>query len=481
MTSQNRFDVSEQGLRDLNVGREPWDLIKEFIQNTWDEAPFASECRVEIHPSADQEETVVTVEDNGPGFANIEDAYTMMGNTQKRSEPTKRGRFNRGEKDAISVSQEAIIETVGHTVTFPREGGRREEANDRGRGTLITAKMPWGEAERIRTVTKLKTLRPPASCHTTVNGTPVTAKPAEAVRRAQLETVIQENGNGPMKKTKRNTRIEITDQHDPERKSRIYEMGIPVEEILCPWDVDVMQKIPLDEKRDNVGKTYMNRIYAEVLNEVHYMTEAREFGSEWVKRAIEHQEISREAVRATLKGRYEAERAVFSTMDYDANQRAQRAGYAVIDRGGLSGPEVKAFRNHAGVVDSDIAFPSPKPPSKDYEADLGTPQHEFAQWATEISRQCGVNAEVRFFKEPESERLADCQASTRNPTMRFNEGKLSLEFFEEPYGRREQYNLLIHELGHALTDGTSLGHDEKWGEGVAQAGAIIAALRGERS
>ena len=481
MTSQNRFDVSEQGLRDLNTGREPWDLIKEFIQNTWDEAPFASECQVEVHPSADLEETVVTIEDNGPGFANIEDAYTMMGNTQKRGEPTKRGRFNRGEKDAISVSQEASIETVGHTVTFPPEGGRREETNERVRGTLITVKMPWGEAERIRTIIKLRTLRPPVSCHTTVNGTPVTAKPAEAVRQAQLETVIQENGNGPMRRTRRNTRIEITEQHDIEGRSRIYEMGIPVEEILCPWDVDVMQKIPLDERRDNVGKTYMNRIYAEVLNAVYYMTEDREFGSEWVKQAIEHREISREAVRATLKGRYGAERAVFATWDYDANQRAHRAGYAVIGRGSLSDPEVKAFINHAGVVDSDIVFPSPKPPSKDYEAEPGTPQHEFAQWATEISQQCGVNAKVRFFKEPESTRLADCQASTRDPTMRFNEGKLSPEFFENPYGRREQYNLLIHELGHALTDGTSLGHDEKWGEGVAQVGAIIATLRGEPS
>ena len=36
-------------------------------------------------------------------------------------------------------------------------------------------------------------------------------------------------------------------------------MGIPVEEIECPWDVDVMMKIPLDERRDRVSTTYMKK------------------------------------------------------------------------------------------------------------------------------------------------------------------------------------------------------------------------------
>ena len=473
MTSQKRFEVSEQGLRDLNAGREPWDLVKELIQNAWDESPFATECEVEIRPSENRDETYVTVRDNGPGFANIEDAYTMMGNTIKRSEPTKRGRFNRGEKDAISVALEAVVETAAYTVRFPREGGRTTESNDRERGTVVKATMPWNEAERIHMIGMLGCLRPPLSCHTTVNGTPVTPKPAEAVRQAQLETLKQDSGTGPMRKTRRNTRIEITEAHDPTGKTKIYEMGIPVEEILCPWDIDVAQKIPLDERRDSVGKTYMNHIYAAVLNAVHYMTGDAEFGKEWVKRAIEQSEISREAVRATLKGRYGKERAVFATLDADANQRAQRNGFAVIVRESISAREAKAFGEHAGVVDSDVLFPTPPPPSSEYEPEPGTAEHGFALWATEMAEVCGVKAEIRFFNEPGNERTADCQASTKNPKMRFNTGTLGQRFFEEPYGREEQNNVLIHELGHALTEGPSMGHDEAWGNGAVRAGAII--------
>ena len=478
MTSQSRFDVSEEGLRDLNSGRDPWDLIKEFIQNAWDEAPFASECRVQVSEGETPDETLVSVEDNGPGFSNIRDAYTMLGDTQKRREPTKRGRFNRGEKDAISVAIEATIETVGNTVVFPREGGRTETENSRERGTVIKATMPWNKTQREQLVYKLWALRPPASCHTTINGTPITAKPSEAVRQAQLETVLQEE-KGPMRKTRRNARVEITGIHDTEGGARIYEMGIPVEEIECPWDVDVMMKIPLDERRDRVSTTYMKKIYAEVLNAVYYITEEKEFGKGWVKTAIEHRDVSREAVRATLKGRYGSEKAVFKTLDHDANQKAISSGFAVVDPNGLSAKEVEAFRKHAGVIESDVLFPTPPPASNDYEAEPGTSEYEFALWATEVASQCGVNARIKFFDEPDNRREADCQASTRNPTMRFNKGILGDAFFEEPYGRQDQYNLLIHELGHALTDGPSLGHDEQWGEGVARAGAMIATMRGK--
>ena len=474
MTSQQWFEIDPEGLKSLNRGREPWDLIKELIQNAWDETPFATECRVTTRGTEGGSTTVVTVEDNGSGFADIRHSYTLMSNTPKRSEPTKRGRFNRGEKDVISIAKEATIETTGTTVRFLPDGTREQEPNERLRGTLIKLTMPWNEAERVSMTNKLRTLRPPPGCQTVVDGDPVNANPAEAVRQAQVDTVMQEGNDGPLKPVKRSARIDITNPHDASGKTRLYEMGIPIQEIDCPWDVDVQIKVPLDEKRDNVKPKYLKKIYAEVLNAVYCMTKEEEFREAWVKSAIEEPEISREAVRATLKGRYGAERAVFVVMDQDACQRARRAGYAVIDKV-LSGPEKKAFQKHCGVVDADVLFPTPPPPQNDYEAEEGTTLAEFAMWARGIGKQCGVNAAVKFFNEPGNNRAADCQASTLNPILRFNEGALEQDFFKGPYGRPEQYRLMIHELGHALTEGPSGGHDELWGEGVAKAGALIAA------
>ena len=475
MTSQNWFEIDPEGLKSLNSGREPWDLIKELIQNAWDETPFATECKVTTENAEDGNATIVTVEDNGSGFADIRDSYTLMRNTPKRNEPTKRGRFNRGEKDVISIAKEATIETTGTTVRFLPDRTREQEPNERGRGTLVKLTMPWNDEQRLDMVNKLRTLRPPPTCQTTVDGNIVNANPAVKMRWPQLDTVIQEGNDGPLKSVKRRAKIEITNPHDSSGTTRIYEMGIPIQKIECPWDVDVQIKVPLDEKRDNVKPKYLKKIYSEVLNAVYKRTEAGEFREAWVKSAIEEPEISREAVRATLKGRYEEETAVFAVLDQDACQRARRAGHAVIDRGNLSKQEIKAFQKHCGVEDADVLFPTPPPPQNDYEAEEGTALAEFAKWAREMGQRCGVNATVKFFNEPGSKRVADCQTSTLNPILRFNEGRLGQDFFKGPYGTPDQYHLMNHELGHALTEGPSEGHDELWGEAVARAGALIAA------
>ena len=129
--TKERFSVSAEGLRQLNASRPPWSLVKELIQNAWDEAPDATSCDVTITPRPNGT-TVIAVEDDGPGFAEISHAWTLMADTPKRANPTKRGRFNLGEKEIISVAVSAKIETAGTTVTFPAKGGRKTSPNERG-------------------------------------------------------------------------------------------------------------------------------------------------------------------------------------------------------------------------------------------------------------------------------------------------------------------------------------------------------------
>ena len=94
MPSKERFTVSHEGMREQHAGRAPWELVKELVQNAWDEAPEATVCQIEIK-STSPEYTAVTVSDDGPGFADIADAYTLLKSTPKRRDPAKRGRFNR--------------------------------------------------------------------------------------------------------------------------------------------------------------------------------------------------------------------------------------------------------------------------------------------------------------------------------------------------------------------------------------------------
>ena len=473
-----RFEVSESGMRELNSGRQPWDLVKELIQNAWDEAPSATECRITVEPQPDGNTTMVTVQDDGPGFKDIADAYTLMGHTGKRLHSTKRGRFNIGEKDVISVAIKAEVETVGHTVTFPAAGSREETPNSRAKGTVVRVLMPWNKQQSDELVAVLQRFRPPTGglfkCSLFVNDCEVTHPPPKARLAVKLQTVVQDAPGKPMRATQRDTDIHFAEPCDANGERWLYEMGIPVQTIECPWDVDVMQKVPMGQERNAVGEAYLNRIYAEVLNATHEMLEPNEFGSQWVKRAIEHSQITPEAVRSTVKGRYGSTKTVFATLDGDANLRASEAGYGVANPGGLSKKEIETLRKNAGVKDSDEVFPTPPPARDFYEPEPVTDQARFAEWVVEMAGHCNLTATVHYFREPNNARLADCSASTNTPTLRFNEGRLGEEFFKPPYGRIEHYDLLLHELGHALDERSVIPHGESWGEGVSKAGALVA-------
>ena len=473
-TSTRRFEVSEAGMRELNAGRDPWDLVKELVQNAWDEAPIATYCSVTVEPQSDGNTTLVTAEDDGPGFRDVADAFTLMGPTGKRLTPTKRGRFNTGEKVVISVAIEAEVETVGQTVTFPSVGSRVSTPNVRHRGTVVKVLMPWDTKQSNELIGMLQRFRPPVNCGLFVNDVEVPKRPSKAVRAVSLPTVIQDAPNQPLRTRERHSEIHLVEPYDPGSERWIYEMGIPVQTIDCPWDVDVMQKIPMSPQRNAVQEAYLNRIYAEVLNGCHGSLQGNEFGSQWVKRAIEHPRVGPEAVRATVEGRYGSADAVFATLDQDANRRASDNGYEVVNPGGLSKKEIEAFKKHAGVKASDVVFPTPPQPLDDYAAEPDSDQAGFAEWVVEMAGYCDLSATVRYFAEPGNERLADCSASTAKPILRFNEARLGRAFFQPPYGSAEHWDLLLHELGHALADHSAIGHNELWGNGVSKAGALIA-------
>ena len=398
-----------------------------------------------------------------------------MGHTPKRLEPTQRGRFNIGEKDVISVAIEAEVETVGHTVTFPRLGPRVKTSNSRQNGTVVSVLMPWNEEQSKELVAMLQRFRPQVNCRLFVNDLQVPPRPAKVIRSATLPTVVQQALNQPLRTSDRRIEIHLVDPPDTNGERWLYEMGIPVQVISCPWDIDVMQKIPMGQQRNTVSESYLNRIYAEVLNAGYKTLDSEEFGSEWVKRAFElHPQLEREAVEATKKGRYGRDKAVFTTLDQDANMRVSEAGYGGINPDGLSKKEKEAFQK-SGVKHSNEIFPTPPLPRSDYAAEPDTNQARFADWVVEIASHCGLKATVRYFNEPHNRSLADCNVSTTTPILRFNEARLGEKFFQPPYGSVEHWNLLLHEFGHAVADQPEIPHGEAWGEGVSKAGALIAA------
>ncbi len=348
-----RFAVSDQGMRELHSGREPWMLVKELIQNAWDEAPISTYC--EVTATANGDNTRIIVADDGPGFANLPDAWTLMGNTPKRADPLKRGRFNLGDKEVISVALEATIDTVGSSITFPPNGGAPiVTGNDQAKGTTVSVTMPWNDEQADILVERLRRFRP-TECALTVNGLAVATRKPVAVGCPALPTVVQSGPGAPINNTRRKTEIHLLQPACP-GEAWLYEMGTPVQPISSPYDVDVQQKIPMPPHRDTVTDRYLRYIYVATLNAAHHLLKKDEFHEEWVKQALsDPREVSKAAVDSTKKGRY-GERALLMSPNADANLHAIEEGYQLIDRHSLSDREYKRLRE-AGTEPS--AKPSP--------------------------------------------------------------------------------------------------------------------------
>ena len=294
----------------------------------------------------------VRVEDDGPGFADIAEAWTLMESTPKGENPSQRGRFNLGEKELVSVAAEALIETAGHTVHFHRMGGRVVTPNERQQGTVITAMMPWLKGQAGEMMRSLKRFRP-NGCAIVVNGETVPEREPEPVRAATLATVIYGKETGTLRPSRRRAEIHLLPLAGEE--CCLYEMGIPIQPIAAQWDIYVRQKVPVLPNRDTVPESYLVDIYAEALNAAHRVMEADEFGEQWVKTAMEYPRVESEAAKSVMKGRYEGKALMASSVG-DSNMQAAEEGYKLVNPRSLSATEKERFQKDARLKISHDVF-----------------------------------------------------------------------------------------------------------------------------
>ena len=469
-THPERFQVNTEGMRQLNAHRQPQELVKELLQNVFDE-DTATSCAVTVTPRNDQE-TQVEVLDDAQGFQDINDAFTLMRPTPKRLDPAKRGRFNLGDKEFLSVALEARIETVGHTVTFPREGGRTVAANRRSRGTRVTAIMPWNPEQAQSLLENLAIIRPPEKVRYTVNRTEIKRAPPLVVHRASLPTVLQSEPGQPLRPTRRNTDIEIirTDR----ASGIIYELGIPIQEIqLLEYDVDIQQKVPMPPNRDTVGEAYLKEVYAQVLNAINNHMQPEEFRNTWIRSAVEHSSVQPEAVQTALKHRYGDKVVTWSSIT-ESNMQAVDHGYQVIHPRTMSQQELNQLRRHAGLQSASQVFKSEvtfDPAQANFLLHPNEQQQQFAAWVQKLAAYAGMTIQVKFVENQGQNYEAKCSMNSANPIMTINVAKIPADYLQ--HRSADQLDLVIHELAHARLNG-AISHGPQWGESCAWVGALIA-------
>src|SRR3990172_1784245 len=95
MATKNWFEVDRAGLAKLVERRGKAFLLYELISNCWDTG--ATEVVVTLGEIGRAVELTI-VDNDVNGFADLTHAYTLFAESSRKSDPSKRGRFNLGEK-----------------------------------------------------------------------------------------------------------------------------------------------------------------------------------------------------------------------------------------------------------------------------------------------------------------------------------------------------------------------------------------------
>jgi len=433
------FEVDKEGLKELYSDRTPFDLVAEIVQNAWDEK--IHECNVVLHQKGGKA-VLKVIDDNPEGFKNIRDAYTLFGNTHKRPDPTKRGRFNIGEKIVLAQAISGSISTTKGVVQFG-ELGRSEflgENYGRKKGSVFEAIFPWTRQQVRETIEKLENLLVPKRIVFTVNGKVIKSRRPDWVQEAVLPTVVFDNGEKFV--PQRKTRIEIYSTE--KEKGQLYEMGLPVCEIDCPYKVNVSQRVPVTIDRNTVSPRYLRSIYAYVLNAC-YQTLGEEKASEqWVRDAVGHRVCSKEARKWVLKKRFGSKVLIANPLDQGSIQEALDKGYKVIYGRELGTEERQAFKE-AGLSSTSDVFKCTIDKDEVIPVEKWTrEQKAMAVFAKKLAKEL-INKDIKVNITRTSGFLAAYNNALN--VLSFSHTRLGRKFFEGGITARS-IGIILHELAH---------------------------------
>ena len=361
------FEVCVKGFRSLMVAKPKWHFVRELISNSLDELSVKV-----IRLTLRKEPRFITIicEDDGKGFERISDAFTLFAHTKKRSDVSVRGRFNMGEKELASISKYMSIETTTGKVVF-KDGKRYASPRKKlERGTIVTAKIGCSNKEFDEIVEMVATFIIPSDKKLVVdfhggannldNGyiSKGSDYKPDFTANEILETILFDSESGGMRPTKRKTEIQIYSSHSKKylnkEVSYLFELGIPVQEIECSYNVNVNQKIPMNANRDSVKDSYLRDIYAIVLNHTHDQLDESNVSDSWVRLASEDERVTDDAFKSVKNARY-GDKAVLWSSDLNANEDARDQGYEIIHGKSLSPVERDRMKG-VGMVSASQEF-----------------------------------------------------------------------------------------------------------------------------
>jgi hypothetical protein len=422
-------------------------VIFELLQNAWDED--ATEVALTLTRPVDGKSTLKCVDNSPSGYKDLSTAHTMFARSYKKSDPTKRGRFNVGEKYVLALCEVAqVTSTTGRTIF-----GRDKDGNESRTSSTVKTKVGTefrGELELTMEEwedvgVKVKMLFPPIT--TTYNGVEIAHRtPIRTFRTSMLTEVADEAG--VTRRKQRETEVRIYTVLEGEVSS-LYEQGMRVVEIETKYHVDIQQKVPLNIERDNVHPTYLTALRVAVVNNMTDEITEADSTATWMNDALESVNITPEAVKVVVAQRFGQDAVIYDPTDLGANKEATSQDVTVVPRGSFSGPAWKNVRGSGALIPAgrdqrfttEVTEAEADPVDrKDYDTD----QTLFVRLIEAVSPiLIGRTVTVSIINEEDSE-FKGCTKRWKPDTYEF---EINLAY-HNCSNWNENYGLLIHELAH---------------------------------
>lgn len=461
-----RFEVDRKGLAKLLDGRGRAWVLCELVQNAWDADGVT---RVDVEVERSYQSLTLRVTDDAPdGFADLAHAYTLFAESAKKGDPTKRGRFNLGEKLAVAIADKAVIMSTRGTVMFVDEQRMTSRARLKAGScvTLTFAKFSKDDENALDTMARR--LLVPAGINMTYRGKALRQRQPLSTFEWTLPTEVA-GADGVMRPSQRKTKVEVYARNlDDDETATLYENGIPVVETGDTYHISVHQKIPLTMERDNVKPSYLKTVRALTLNAMHDQLQPAELTAPWVNAVISDPHVEASAVSTYLNAKYGAQRVAYDPQNPESVARAVAAGYTVIAGGSEAGDTWEKIRDNKLAPPAGQLFPPPKGVHMETIEPNDT-ERALAMYSMTIAYALIERSiTVEFVNEPNASMLA-CYGGA---TLTYNVAKLGRSWFAK--GPTPKVNsLLIHELGHEI----EMNHlSEKYYHALTDLGAKLVDL-----
>lgn len=451
--SESVLVVDRKGLA-RKLGKKPKAfIVHELLQNCWDEDVTHVSVEMEMVPGRPAC-NILVADDCPEGFQDLSSIYTMFKDSKKAPDPTKRGRFELGEKLVLALAIEAKIASTKGTVII-KDDERVTTREKTEKGSTFQGLFKMTREEFLNVETAVKQVIPPPGIVTIVNGEVLPSRTPLHTFETTLQTIrVDEEGN--LSPTQRKTSVEVYAVLEGET-AHIYEMGLPVVTTGDKWHYNVLQRVPVNWERNNVPPSYKKTLRVEVLNAMHDRIPKEEAAAPWVADAAEDPRAVAEAVRDVVVKRFGEKSVIYDPSDPEGSKIAMSKGYTVIPGGSLSRGTWENIRRYETVLPAGQVTPSPKVYDPSGQPENVIPESEWTEHmgvkakfsANFFSKLTGREpCSVRFVREPSVYWMANFGTTIG---LCLNYSRLGKKWFESPNRDERVLDLLIHEFGHAYS------------------------------